>query len=141
MWTRLKTSILTIQWGEIRSLFKLGDFIIIFISLIGLIFLYAFFWQKNIPIAVNISKQGQVISTLPLEKHQFISVKGPLGLSIIEITAQKARVFSDPSPRQYCVQQGWLTRAGEVALCLPNQVSIELIGRFSNEKEYDTLNY
>ncbi|MEQ1673721.1 MAG: NusG domain II-containing protein, partial [Candidatus Nitrotoga sp.] len=37
-----------------------------------------------------------------------------------------------------CVQQGWLKQAGEIALCLPNQVSVEL----SNGKSsYDSLNY
>jgi hypothetical protein len=36
------------------------------------------------------------------------------------------------------VRQGWLTQAGEVAICLPNQVSLELIG---STKRYDSLSY
>ena len=42
---------------------------------------------------------------------------GPLGISIITIEKRKARISSDPSPRQYCVRQGWLQRAGEIAIC------------------------
>jgi hypothetical protein len=61
-----------------------------------------------------------------------------LGISIIRIQQRKARIASDPSPRQYCVRQGWLQQAGEIALCLPNQVSVELIG---SKKKYDSLSY
>jgi hypothetical protein len=37
-----------------------------------------------------------------------------------------------------CVKQGWLTISGQTALCLPNQVSLEIRGRTS---AYDTLGY
>ena len=63
---------------------------------------------------------------------------GPLGITVVEIAAQRARIRSDPSPRQLCVRQGWLTVAGDAAICLPNQVSIELLG---NERRYDALTY
>jgi len=36
------------------------------------------------------------------------------------------------------VRQGWLEQAGEVAVCLPNEVSVELAG---SRKKYDSLNY
>jgi hypothetical protein len=67
-----------------------------------------------------------------------IEVPGPLGISMITIEKRKARITYDPSPRQYCVRQGWLQQAGEIAICLPNEVSVELTG---SEKRYDSLNY
>ena len=75
---------------------------------------------------------------MPLSRDQQIEVPGPLGTSVIAIRQRKARIVSDPSPRQYCVRQGWLQQAGEIALCLPNQVSVELAG---STKKYDSLNY
>jgi adenosylhomocysteinase len=36
--------------------------------------------------------------------------------------------LADPGPRQYCVRQGWLARPGEIAICAPNQVSVEIRG-------------
>jgi hypothetical protein len=36
------------------------------------------------------------------------------------------------------VRRGWLTQAGDVALCLPNQVSVEIRGRAA---AYDSLGY
>ena len=50
----------------------------------------------------------------------------------------RARVVADPGPRQYCVRQGWLVRPGEIAICAPNRVSIQIAGR---TKAYDSLSY
>ncbi|MEW6591082.1 MAG: NusG domain II-containing protein [Pseudomonadota bacterium] len=81
---------------------------------------------------------GEVVETLALDRTRRLSVAGPLGTTRIEIEPGRARVAADPSPRQRCVKQGWLTQAGEAALCLPNQVSLEIRGRTA---PYDTLGY
>lgn len=81
---------------------------------------------------------GQVVETVPLTRAHTFSVDGPLGTTRIEIGPGRARVAADPSPRQLCVKQGWLTQSGQVALCLPNQVSVEIRGP---SKPYDTLGY
>jgi hypothetical protein len=67
-----------------------------------------------------------------------IEVPGPLGRTRIEVEPGRARVAADPGPRQYCVRQGWLTRAGAVAICAPNEVSLTLSG---GSAQYDSLNY
>ena len=81
---------------------------------------------------------GRVVETAALSHAQTYSVSGPLGITRIEIEAGRARVARDPSPRQLCVKQGWLTQSGQAALCLPNQVSLEIRGRTA---AYDTLGY
>jgi hypothetical protein len=81
---------------------------------------------------------GKVVRTTALTHAQRLSVDGPLGTTQIEIEPGRARVAADPSPRQLCVKQGWLTRSGEAALCLPNQVSLEIRGR---SPSHDTLGY
>jgi hypothetical protein len=81
---------------------------------------------------------GALFAEVPLTREARIVVPGPLGETVIEITQGRARVLSDPSPRQYCVQQGWLVRAGAIALCAPNQVSLALSGRHPG---YDSLGY
>ncbi len=81
---------------------------------------------------------GQVVKTTALTHAQTYSVDGPLGATRIEIEPGRARVAADPSPRQLCVKQGWLTQSGQAALCLPNQVSLEIRGRTA---AYDTLGY
>jgi hypothetical protein len=81
---------------------------------------------------------GQIVQTVALTQPRTLTVDGPLGATQIEIEPGRARVASDPSPRQLCVKQGWLTQSGQAALCLPNQVSLEIRGRTS---AYDTLGY
>jgi hypothetical protein len=81
---------------------------------------------------------GQVVETASLARAQIFSVNGPLGTTRVEIEPGRARIARDPSPRQLCVKQGWLTQSGQAALCLPNQVSLEIRGR---NAAYDTLGY
>lgn len=95
-------------------------------------------WSGELAETAIIRSGGKIFRVVPLSRDQRIEVPGALGTSVITIEKRRARVSSDPSPRQYCVRQGWLQQAGEIALCLPNQVSIELAG---DGKRYDSLNY
>ena len=81
---------------------------------------------------------GRVVETASLARTRTLEVDGPLGTTQIEIRPGRARIARDPSPRQLCVKQGWLTQSGQAALCLPNQVSLEIRGR---TPAYDTLGY
>ena len=81
---------------------------------------------------------GQVVETTALTRTHTFSIGGPLGITQVEVQPGRARIAVDPSPRQLCVKQGWLTQAGQAALCLPNQVSLEIRGR---NTPYDTLGY
>lgn len=100
--------------------------------------LTVFAWGGGNGDTAVIRAAGQVVKTAALTHAQNVSVKGPLGTTQIEIQPGRARIARDPSPRQLCVKQGWLSQAGAAALCLPNQVSLEIRGRTS---PYDTLGY
>lgn len=100
--------------------------------------LAAALWRGEAADRAIIRSGGKIFSVAPLSRDQVIEVHGPLGVSRIDIKNGQARIAADPGFRQYCVRQGWLKQAGEIAICLPNQVSLELSGR---EKNYDSLNY
>ena len=95
-------------------------------------------WGGSQGDTVIIRAAGQVIETTSLSLPHRLNVNGPLGVTRIEIEPGRARVAADPSPRQLCVKQGWLTQSGQAALCLPNQVSLEIRG---HSTAYDTLGY
>ncbi len=117
---------------------KPGDWLTLLVGA-GVVVLLSFkLWSGELADKAVIRSGGKIFKTVPLSRDQNIEVPGPLGISIIAIQNRKVRIASDPSPRQYCVRQGWLKQAGEIALCLPNQVSVELLG---NQKRYDSLNY
>jgi hypothetical protein len=100
--------------------------------------LAAYAWGGGRGDTVVVRAAGRVVETASLADVRSFAIAGPLGTTRIEIEPGRARVAADPSPRQLCVRQGWLTRAGQAALCLPNQVSLEIRGR---DASYDTLGY
>ncbi|MCX7193726.1 MAG: NusG domain II-containing protein [Proteobacteria bacterium] len=117
---------------------KPGDWLTLVLCSIGVVWLMLTLWTGELADKAVIRSGGKLFREVSLSRNQTIEVPGPLGISVIAIQDRKARIASDPSPRQYCVRQGWLQQAGEIALCLPNQVSVELVG---NHKRYDSLNY
>ena len=117
---------------------KMGDWIVLLLGALLTTWLAATLWQGGVADKAIIHSGGKIFREVPLSRDQIIEVPGPLGISRITIHKLQARIAADPSPRQYCVRQGWLKQAGEIAVCLPNQVSVELSG---GRKRYDSLNY
>ena len=119
-------------------LIKPGDWLVLLGGMLATGALFASLWQGNAADKAVVRSGGKVVAELSLAENRIYIAHGPLGASRIEIRNRRARVAADPSPRQYCVKQGWLAHAGDAALCLPNQVSLELTGA---KKLYDSLNY
>jgi hypothetical protein len=124
-----KQAMLHIKPGDWLTLLLGGTFVVV---------LTLKLWNSDLADKAIIRSGGKVFREVSLSRDQKIEVPGPLGVSIVSIRHRKARIASDPSPRQYCVRQGWLQQAGEIAICLPNQVSVELAG---SRRKYDSLNY
>ena len=95
-------------------------------------------WQGGFAERAIIRQDGQVFAEVDLGRARNLKVPGPLGTTLVAIEPGRARVVADPGPRQYCVRQGWLTHPGEIAICAPNRVSVQIAGR---TRAYDSLNY
>jgi hypothetical protein len=117
---------------------KPGDWLTLLLGCLCVTLLTLKLWGGGPADKAIIRSGGKIFRVVPLSFDQQIEVPGPLGTSIISIQNRKAGIISDPSPRQYCVRQGWLQQSGEIALCLPNQVSVELSG---SQKKYDSISY
>ncbi len=117
---------------------KPGDWLTLILGCVCVTLITLELWDGELADKAIIRSGGKIFREVELSRDQQIQVPGPLGTSVITIEKRKVRITSDPSPRQYCVRQGWLQQSGEVAICLPNQVSVELTG---GEKKYDSLNY
>jgi hypothetical protein len=117
---------------------KPGDWLVLLSGALFTAWLALTLWHGGAADKAIIRSGGKIFREVPLSRDALIDVPGPLGMSQIAIHNAQARIASDPSPRQYCVRQGWLKQAGEIAICLPNQVSVELTG---SNKRYDSLSY
>lgn len=117
---------------------RLGDYLLILMSIIGIVWLFNTLWSNEQAAKVQIRQGETIIGTYGLNQTREIQVKGPIGTNTISISNGRARFSKSPCHNQYCVHQGWLSRAGQAAICLPNQISLELIGE---TKPYDSLTY
>ena len=117
---------------------KKGDWLVILLSLASVAILFKTQWDSAPANKVQIRAADTIIGTYSLNQLRDIHVHGPLGDSVIRIQHGQARFIASPCQSQYCVHQGWLKRAGQAAICLPNHVSLELLGE---KKLYDSLNY
>jgi hypothetical protein len=123
------------QWlAEVRP----GDALVVAAGLAFAALAAVQLWQGGAARWAEVRSAGRVVARLPIDRPGELTVDGPLGTTRIQVAPGRARVESDPGPRQYCVRQGWLTQAGAVAICAPNQVSLHLLG---DTPAYDTLNY
>jgi hypothetical protein len=116
----------------------IGDWLIIFASFVAVIFMFQQFWSFEQASKLKIRQGDQVIGTYDLNQARELIIHGALGDSLISINQGKVRFKQSPCNNQYCVHQGWLSRAGQVAICIPNQISLQLIG---TKNSYDSLNY
>ncbi len=123
-----------------RALHKplLGDWLVIIASVVAIIFMFLQFWSFEQASKLKIRQGNQIIGTYDLNQTRELRIHGALGDSLIRISQGKVRFKQSPCNNQYCVHQGWLSRAGQVAICIPNQISLQLIGAKSS---YDSLNY
>jgi len=123
-----------------RTLLKPGDWVLMLAAAVCVAASYPLLWRGGVADRAIVKRDGQLVTELALNIPRKYEVTGAIGTTVIEVQPGRARVLSDPGPRQYCVQQGWLTRANAVAICAPNHVTLQLSGR-SGPNGYDTLNY
>ena len=123
---------------KLRAKFFIGDGLIVLISLIFIVCTFKTFWHFETGSVVQVNFQGNTYGNFSLFQDKKINLIGKEGESIIEIKEGRARFKSAPCKNQYCVQQGWIHFTGQMLICIPNEVSIEILGK---SKAYDSLNY
>ena len=120
---------------------RAGDWLVLMLSLAGVVALFPLFWNGTHADRAIIRRDGELVAEVALSTARRVVVNGPIGNTVIEVQPGRARVLSDPGPRQYCVQQGWLMRANAIAICAPNHVSLLLAGPALGGNRHDSINY
>ena len=120
------------------ALLRPGDWLLTGVGVIVCALAFVLAWPGGRAEKALIKRGGEVFAELDLARNRQIDVPGPLGVTTIRVDQRRVRVVSDPGPRQYCVRQGWLARAGEIAICAPNQVSVQVL---RGKEIYDSLSY
>ena len=101
--------------------------------------LYWYYWRdQGVAETAVITALAQSPLQVSLRKNQTLTVAGPLGDSVLEVQDGRVRFRASPCRGKQCIHSGWLSRAGEFAACLPNRVSVTLVGAVVR---YDAINY
>lgn len=116
-----------------------GDAIVLGIAVTLLAAVFFTFWHSDghgaeAVVLVN----GQRWARLNLFQNQELHVPGPLGNSHIRVFDGQVRFIDSPCPNKLCVHTGWLSQGGENATCLPNRVSIQILG---SDPRFDSINF
>lgn len=114
-----------------KSKKKKGDWILIavILAISGLLYVgYRAFYSAP-PLEVEISVDGTVIKTLPLNQDTELTVEGwNGGTNHVIIRDGKVRVSEASCPDKICVNQGTIERTGEAIVCLPNRMIARITG-------------
>jgi hypothetical protein len=89
---------------------------------------YAWVSQAGVGEAVTIHRNNQPIMTLTLEKESTTEVEGRLGPVKIEIKNGRARLLEYNSLRLIGTRTGWIQDQGEIAVCVPCGILIQIQG-------------
>ena len=56
-----------------------------------------------------------------------IPVEGPLGTTIVDVRQGRVRVLSSPCPEHICMNTGWISKTGQIIVCMPNRIVVRLV--------------
>lgn len=96
--------------------------ILLVVSLSG--FFFARIISANSSDIIIVEVNGRVVYKLSLLNDTEVKVKGPLGITVIEVKEGKVRVKDSPCPEKICIRQGWTDHGAIV--CVPNRVVITI---------------
>ncbi len=122
-----------------RGWLSRGDWLVLGAALLLLPGLYIAFWHGGgRGQEARVWVDGKPWARLDLFHDQRLAVPGPLGDSLLEVAAGRVRFIASPCQGHQCIHAGWLADGGEVAACLPNRVSVQVV---ANDPRFDAINF
>ena len=65
---------------------------------------------------------------LALTTDQKKEVKGPLGITEVEIKKGQVRIVKSPCKNKVCIKSGYIRYADRLVACIPNRVVVRIVG-------------
>lgn len=119
------------EYKETYDFYKLNAFDVVLIALVICVSLGVFLftnlgldWSLSKSVEAYVFQEGKVLKRLKLDKDQKIVIAG--GKMVLETKEGRIRVLESDCPRKICVLRGWIENPGEVIVCVPNRIFIEI---------------
>lgn len=115
-----------------------ADYLAVLFAALLLPYLYVSHWSGS-ETGVRVSvMNGNETTHLSLAHDQAIEINGALGSSKLKIEDGKIRFIDSPCSGKQCIHSGWLEQVGDFAACLPNRISVAVLG---DEPRFDSINF
>lgn len=116
-----------------------GDRLLLVLAVLSLGVLYAVYWGQSVyGNQAEIAIAGKHWSSIDLYQDRIIDVEGKLGVSRLEVKDGKIRFISSPCDTKQCIHQGWIHQSGEIVACVPNTISVRILGP---DPRFDSMNF
>lgn len=119
------------------------------IVIIIIVSLSSMFYIKNIAtnsgekyVSVEVDgKQHKKITFSNDNKKRYLDINTKYGYNKLEIYKEKVRVIEASCPDQLDIKQGFIENVGEIIVCLPNRMVVEVKGENVSDEEIDAGSY
>lgn len=122
-----------------------GDILIIILVLAVALMSYMFFSYsvfaqsaEGIEVFVD-GREYATYSFDELKDKKIIEIKTDLGYNILEISDRGAKMIKTSCPDKTDIQAGTISKPGQMIICVPNKVSVTVIG--NNKSKVDKVTY
>jgi hypothetical protein len=120
------------------KIIKVGDWFIIILFCALIIIITKLLWNLPQGEYLEIYKNNEILAVYSLNQKITKIINGEKGETKITIDNGKVRFSSAPCAKKYCIHQGWINKANQIIICIPNKISISILG---GKKNYDSINY
>ena len=117
---------------------EVGDWFIITLFCALIIISTKFLWNLPKGEYLEIYKNNKILATYSLNQKITKLINGEKGETKITIDNGKVRFSSAPCAKKYCIHQGWINKANQIIICIPNKISISMLG---GKKNYESISY
>lgn len=115
------------------------DAAVLALALLGVGTSYAVFWRDGGAGGYALVRNGgETVAQLALTDARAVEIAGRIGPSVLEIEPGRIRFAASPCRGKICVHAGWQRDGGATVACLPNALSLEIVGV---ERIYDGINF
>lgn len=125
------------KWDKYLILF------IIILSIIGFSIVKSDISKSNYKY-IKITVNGEVIKKITFGQNMIgktIDIRTQYGYNKIEIGDGRVRVIDADCPDKLDVKQGWISKPGEIIVCLPHKLTIEIVGENKADDKIDGVSY
>jgi hypothetical protein len=112
------------------------DFLLITVYItVSVLIGYVLLWgPSDAPEGVEIKVDNQLVAEYTLPTKEPIEFEtDELGHNIVVIDGYDVYMKESDCPDQICVQQGTITKAGTLLVCLPNKLTVEITGKRADD--------